>query len=148
MLKKFQKLLRPYELDPEEREQLVDEFLEKREKNERPYYRKEWVRKHPEDAELDAENMRARQKYDEDGIRNLMAAICLTACSDYQRAIHGRSYENQTPPYVVMRECERHFDSEMMNFFTNGMEAEEIEEAIRKLPPKMALSVFIRQMRL
>ena len=147
MLKKYQKLMEPLNVDPIELDMLVDDFFEKRERNEKPYYRKQWLAKHPEDIEMDAENMYSRQKgWDEDGIRNLMAAICLTACSDYQRAIRGKSYEAATPPYVVKVECERHFNSEMMNFFTNGMEAEEIAEDIKKLPPKMSLSIFIKQM--
>ena len=141
------KLYEPWKLDPEELDALTEDFFEKRETNTKPYYRKPWLRKHPEDLELDAENMYARMRgFDNGGIRNLMAAICLTACSDYQRALQGKTYERATPPYIVKVECERHFDSEMMNFFTNRMDAEEIGDFIKKLPPKMSLSIFIKKM--
>lgn len=88
----------------------------------------------PETLALDAENQAARLRgYDDDGIRQLMAAISLQAILDYKKsctrgkAIKGRSATD------MKQECDAFFKDEFFQYFVNGMKLEEIHEWIDKL---------------
>lgn len=129
-------LFHPEKLSDDEKVALLEEYFRYQNNPEKSMNRKKWLRKHPEDILLDEENMNIRYSgYDKDGIRALMSAVCLRACADYQKACKGKSYDKvPRPPYAIQVECRMLFDSDMMNFFTNGMSVKEIENAIKELP--------------
>lgn len=93
-----------------------------------------WLMQHPEDIPLARENLAYRDKgFDNDGIRQMMAAMCLKACIDYKHA---------TSPYVIgtkkgehtIDDCRKFFGGDIFQFFVNGMKVEEIEKHIRRTP--------------
>ena len=98
-----------------------------------------WLKNHPEDIPLARENLAARDKgYDNDGLRQLLAAVCLRACADYKLATCG-VHVRQRDPEVVIEDCHKFFDSDIFNIFINRISREEVERTIRS-SPKGAIS--------
>lgn len=94
-----------------------------------------WLKKHPEDIPMAKENLAARDKgYDNDAVRNLMAAICLRACADYKAVLSGKRPEKLMNPELVMKDCHDFFSGDIFQFFINRMSVEEIEKTIRATP--------------
>lgn len=104
------------------------------------YTREGWMLEHPEDKDLDDENMRARKTgYADDDVRHLMSAICLRACADYKRAVHGlcigEKQREALQPDEAIAELREFFGSEIFQYFVNGMKVKDIESYIRSTPP-------------
>ena len=75
---------------------------------ERGWNRKKWLAEHPEDLPLDAENQMWRQRgWDDDGIRQLYAAICLRVCIDYKNATLGKNVDGKIPEVTEGRSLSR-----------------------------------------
>lgn len=93
-----------------------------------------WLKSHPEDIPLARENLAARDRgFEDDDVKQLMAAICLEACVDYKHAIRPNVAMTK---YGIKTINELHifFGQEMFQYFVNGMPVEEIEAAIRRTP--------------
>lgn len=143
--KELKKLFQPEKVDPDVKEALCKQYFEAKEKNTQSHGRKQWLEKHPEDRWIDDENQYYRRKgFDDDGLRCLMAAICLKACADYQRTLEGKTWEEKMPPYLAQVECRRFFDTEMMQYFTNGMDSKDIAKDIRSLPQGYKINAIWR----
>lgn len=94
-----------------------------------------WLKKHPEDIPMAKENLAARDKgYDNDAVRNLMAAICLRACADYKAVLTGHRPEKMMDPELIRKDCHKFFSSDIFQFFINRMSVEEIEKTIEATP--------------
>lgn len=101
----------------------------------------EWLKMYPEMQWLDDENMAVRAAgFDNDGIRSLMAAICMKAIIDYKNVIN----RNDEEAMKIKEECLDFFDGEMFQFYVNGMEVEEIVGILARMP-KETLHRFYRQ---
>ena len=101
----------------------------------------EWLKMFPEMQWLDDENMAVRAAgFDNDGVRSLMAAICMKAIIDYKNVIN----RNDEEAIKIKEECLEFFDSEMFQFYVNGMEVEEVVGIIARMPREL-LHRFYRQ---
>lgn len=99
--------------------------------------REKWLNIHPEDKYIDDENIAARTKgYDDQDIRQLMAAICLRAVVDYKNAY------NKPDMVDVVDSCHDFFGSEMFQFFVNGMDVAKVEKAIEDAPKSMIHNIW------
>ncbi len=104
--------------------------------------RKKWLNKHPEDNVIDEENMRSRLiGWDNDGVRGLMAAVCLHTVIDYKRATLGKIVDDHYPE-AVMDQCEAFFQDDIFQHFVNGMKLEEIKERIGKMTLREVRSIY------
>ncbi len=92
-----------------------------------------WLESHPEDIPLAKENLAAREYYDNDGIRSLLAAVSLKACADYKDASRGL-YVDKQPPERTMKECHTFFCGEVFSMFIGNMTPEEAEKHIKDTP--------------
>lgn len=94
-----------------------------------------WLEWHPEDIPLARDNLNARDRgYDNDAVRNLMAAICLRTCADYKIVTSGKSATKIGDPELVKEDCHKFFGSDMFQFFINRMNVEDIENHIKNTP--------------
>ena len=108
----------------------------------RKWDRKRWLEAHPEDIPLDEENqMWRRQGYDNDGIRQLFAAICLRVCIDYKNATLNRNVDGKTPEETI-EDCRKFFKEDIFQFFVNRIPVEEIERTIRATPKDAIHSIW------
>lgn len=109
---------------------------------ERGWNRKKWLAEHPEDLPLDAENQMWRQRgWDDDGIRQLYAAICLRVCIDYKNATLGKNVDGKSPEDTI-KDCQRFFSEDMFQFFVNRIPVPEIEKIIRATPKGAIHSIW------
>lgn len=93
-----------------------------------------WLEEHPEDIPMARENLDARDRgFDNDGIRNLFAAMSLRSCSDYNKAARGVRVDNKDPD-VVIEECRKFFDGDIFQLFINRIPTEEVERHLRDIP--------------
>lgn len=123
-----------------------------------PYYNQKTAKLTPEEEELRKENLEARKHMQDEGVRNLCAAICLNSCHEYRRIMRKiRAFDTRdiyTAPIEMKhkgrprrimsakdeealnhllrekKELEEFFGGEMFAFFT-GVSSK--EEAIRKV---------------
>lgn len=102
-----------------------------------PMDRHTWLKEHPEDIVIDNENMAARTRgYDDNGLRSLMAAMCLRTIIDYKNAVEGKTYNTPTQKNLVaiIENCEEAFTDDLFAFFTNGLSPDEIRSVIINTP--------------
>ena len=110
--------------------------------DQRSWNRKKWLTAHPEDQWIDDENQAWRQHgWDNDGIRQLFAAICLRVCIDYKNASMGRNVDGR-PAEEVLDDCRKFFKEEIFQFFVNRIPVEEIERTIRATPKDAIHSIW------
>lgn len=107
-------------------------------KNKQPFTREvgavDWLKSHPEDIPIAKENLYYRDKgFDNDGVRNLFAAICLRACIDYSKASRG-VYVGNKAPGVVMEDCHNFFGNDIFQFFVNRIPVSEVERSLKSIP--------------
>ena len=115
--------------------------LEKREKKkEKSWDAVTWIKSHPEDIPLARENLAARDHYDDDALKNLMAAISLRACTDYKLATNGVRTDH-ADPRVTLEECHEFFNGDIFQYFINRIRISEVEKAIRSTPDGMLSSM-------
>lgn len=101
-----------------------------------------WLQSHPEDIPTARENLQARDKgFDNDNVRQLMAAICLKACVDYKYAI-SRGVRDTKYGQRMMEDCHKFFEGDIFQFFVNGMSVDEIEKYIRATPEDSIKSIW------
>jgi len=101
-----------------------------------------WIKCHPEDIPLARENLAARDRgYDNDGLRQLMAAISLRAVTDYSLATKGIHVDHTFPP-ITIEECERFFESDIFDFFINRINKDEVKKHIRGMNPEMIRAIW------
>lgn len=79
--------------------------------------------------EMDRENKAMRPGYDDKGVRELMAAICLQAAVDYKQASIGKRPGGRDS-WKVMRECEHFFET---NFFRDTVRVQNRKKIIEKI---------------
>ena len=94
-----------------------------------------WCMFHPKDIPMARENLASRERgFDNEGVRQLMAAMCLKACVDYKRTISSRIIKESSIGQRTLKECREFFAGDIFQFFTNGMPVDEIEQHIREAP--------------
>ena len=117
------------------------------EKKEKEFRTKEpdavdWLKRYPEDIPMAKENLAYRDKgFDNDGVRQLFAAISLRACCDYKIASRGGRVDNKAPA-VTMEDCHKFFSSDIFQYFVNRIPVEEIERYIRSTPDDAINSIW------
>jgi len=115
-------------------------YVKKKEGKE--YTAVEWIQQHPEDIPIARENLAARDRgFANDDVRQLMAAICLTACIDFKFALRPNVITTKYGQRTI-EECRKFFGEEMFQFFVNGMSVKEIEAAIRRTPEDAITSLW------
>lgn len=103
-----------------------------------------WLETHPEDIPMARENLQARDHgFADDDIRQLMAAVCLKACTDYKYAI-SKGVANTDYGMNMINDCRKFFGGDVFQFFVNGMDVEEIERCIRATPENAINSIWKR----
>jgi len=103
-----------------------------------------WLEHHPEDIPMARENLQARDRgFADDDIRQLMAAICLKACTDYKHAISRYVCDTKYGQKMIA-DCRKFFGGDIFQFFVNGMDVEEIERCIRATPENAINSIWKR----
>jgi len=108
----------------------------------RGWNRKKWLKAHPEDQWIDDENrMWRKHGWDDDGFRQLCAAICLRICVDYKNASMGRNVDGR-PAEEVIDDCRKFFGEDLFQFFVNRIPVPEIEKIIRATPKDSIHSIW------
>ena len=88
------------------------------------------------------ENLRARDRgFADDDIRQLMAAICLKACTDYKYATSKYVCDTKIGQKMI-NDCHKFFGGDIFQFFVNCMDVEEIERCIRATPRDAINSIW------
>ena len=104
-----------------------------------------WLKHHPEDIPMARENLRARDRgFDDDNVRQLMAIICLKACADYKSATSLTTKKKPEDRKKMIDDCHRFFESDMFQYFVNGMSVDEIEKDIRATPEDAIKAIWYR----
>ena len=105
-----------------------------------------WLKCHPEDAGIDAENMRARRRgYEDDDIRNLLSAICLRAVIDYKKLTNIPKYETKKQREFReknLKELRQFFQGEIFQYFVGDMDVRDIVRIIASTPKGKIHSVW------
>lgn len=91
-----------------------------------------------EDRAIRDENLEHRPFYDDEGIRRLMAAVCLRGIADYRKAVKRiwlcRNGDVRRDAERRKAECEQFFDSGMFTEITGMSGKEEAVRAILRIP--------------
>ena len=103
-----------------------------------------WLESHPEDIPMARENLQARDRgFADDDFRQLMAAVCLKACTDYKYATSKGVCDTKIGQKMI-NDCHKFFGGDIFQFFVNGMDVEEIERCIRATPESAINSIWKR----
>ena len=118
--------------------------------------------KKKESEALRAENLRAREHYDPDGMRALMSMMCLGAINDWVRAESVicqidktreiRRYPNfreneRRMAAARKKECEGFFDSDIFLGMTGMDSVKDVVEKLKKSPPHQVAEIGKRMMK-
>lgn len=99
-----------------------------------------WIKAYPEYTQMARENLAARDKgYDDDGIKGLMAAMCLQACEDYRTAT-TKYTKNTKIGKETQKDCEKFFSGDIFQYFVNGMSVKDIKRMIKKSKKKFRVA--------